>query len=74
MLTRLVAVALIRHRAVNATFTGDEIQRYPSAHVGIAVAAPNGLVVPVVRDADRATIQEIARRGPISSDAPATAS
>ncbi|HZO48612.1 MAG TPA: dihydrolipoamide acetyltransferase family protein [Gaiellaceae bacterium] len=61
VLTRLVAVALVRHPAVNATFTGEEIRRWPAAHVGIAVAAPNGLVVPVIRDADRRTIQEIAR-------------
>ena len=58
---KLAAVALVRHRAVNATFTGEEIQRHPAAHVGIAVAAPQGLVVPVVRDADRLTVQEIAR-------------
>ncbi len=62
VLTRLVAVALTRHRAINATFDGDTIQRHPAAHVGIAVAAPNGLVVPVIRGADRATIQEIARQ------------
>ena len=58
---KLAAAALVRHRAVNATFTGEEIQRHPAAHVGIAVAAPQGLVVPVVRDADRRTVQEIAR-------------
>ncbi len=58
---KLAAVALVRHRPVNATFTGEEIQRHPAAHVGIAVAAPQGLVVPVVRDADRLTVQEIAR-------------
>ena len=61
LLTRIVGVALVRHRAVNATFTGDEIHRHPGAHVGIAVAAPNGLVVPVIRDADRRSVQEIAR-------------
>ena len=61
LLTRFVGVALLRHRAVNATFTGDEIHRHPGAHVGIAVAAPNGLVVPVIRDADRRNVQEIAR-------------
>ncbi len=60
ILTKLAAVALTRHRAVNAVFTGDAIQRFPNAHVAIAVAAPNGLVVPVIRDADRRTIQEIA--------------
>jgi pyruvate dehydrogenase E2 component (dihydrolipoamide acetyltransferase) len=57
LLTRLVGVALVRHRAVNATFTGEEIHRHPGAHVGMAVAAPNGLVVPVIRDADRRSVQ-----------------
>jgi pyruvate dehydrogenase E2 component (dihydrolipoamide acetyltransferase) len=61
LLTRVVGVALVRHRAVNATFTADEIHRHPGAHVGMAVAAPNGLVVPVIRDADRRSVQEIAR-------------
>ena len=60
LLTKVAASALLRHPAVNAHFTGDKILRFPSAHVGIAVAAPNGLVVPVIRDADRKTIQEIA--------------
>ena len=60
LLTKVCAAALVRHPAVNAHFTGDKILRFPSAHVGIAVAAPNGLVVPVIRDADRRTIQEIA--------------
>jgi pyruvate dehydrogenase E2 component (dihydrolipoamide acetyltransferase) len=61
VLTKLVAIALTRHRQLNATFTGDEIHRFASAHVGLAVAAPNGLVVPVIRSADRLTIEEIAR-------------
>jgi pyruvate dehydrogenase E2 component (dihydrolipoamide acetyltransferase) len=60
LLTKVCAAALVRHRAVNAHFTGDRILRFPYAHVGIAVAAPNGLIVPVIRDADRRTIQEIA--------------
>jgi len=61
VLVKLAGAALMRHIPVNATFTGEEIQRHPSAHVGIAVAAPQGLVVPVIRDADRRTVQEIAR-------------
>ena len=60
LLTKVCAAALVRHPAVNAHFAGDKILRFPYAHVGIAVAAPNGLVVPVIRDADRRTIQEIA--------------
>jgi pyruvate dehydrogenase E2 component (dihydrolipoamide acetyltransferase) len=61
VLVKLAAVALSRHTPVNATFTGEEIQRHPAPHVGIAVAAPQGLVVPVIRDAGRLTVQEIAR-------------
>jgi pyruvate dehydrogenase E2 component (dihydrolipoamide acetyltransferase) len=60
LLTRLVARALMRHRAVNAHFVGDEIRRYATANVGIAVATPNGLIVPVIREAERKSVQEIA--------------
>ena len=60
LLTKVSAAALVRHRAVNAHFTGESIRRFSAAHVGMAVAAPNGLVVPVIRDADRKTIQQIA--------------
>ena len=60
VLTRVVASALMRHRAVNAHFADGKIMRFPSANIGIAVAAPSGLVVPVIRDADRKSIQEIA--------------
>jgi len=60
LLTKVCGAALVRHPALNAHFAGDKILRFPAAHVGIAVAAPNGLVVPVIRDADRRTIQEIA--------------
>ena len=61
LLVKLAAVALVRHPPVNSTYTGEEIHRHPAAHVGIAVAAPQGLVVPVVADADRLTVREIAR-------------
>ena len=60
VLTRLVAGALMRHRAVNAQFVEGEIRRYPTANVGIAVATPTGLVVPVIRETDRKSVQEIA--------------
>ena len=60
VLVKLAAVALTRHAAVNATFTGEEIQRHPTPNVGIAVAAPQGLIVPVIRDAARLTVQQIA--------------
>jgi pyruvate dehydrogenase E2 component (dihydrolipoyllysine-residue acetyltransferase) len=60
VLTRLVAAALMRHRPVNAHFSDGRVLRFPSANVGIAVAAPSGLVVPVIRDAHRKSVLEIA--------------
>lgn len=60
VLTKLVAVALMRHPAVNALWAGDSIHLYPTANVGIAVAIPNGLVVPVITSAERRSVAEIA--------------
>jgi pyruvate dehydrogenase E2 component (dihydrolipoamide acetyltransferase) len=60
LLTRVVASALVRHRPVNAHFSNGKVLRFSGANVGIAVAAPSGLVVPVIRDADRKSVQEIA--------------
>jgi pyruvate dehydrogenase E2 component (dihydrolipoamide acetyltransferase) len=61
VLTRVTAAALMRHRDVNAHYVNDEIRVYPSAGVGIAVAAPQGLIVPVIRSAERLSIVETAR-------------
>jgi pyruvate dehydrogenase E2 component (dihydrolipoamide acetyltransferase) len=60
LLTKICAMALMRHRAVNALYKGDSIELHPSANIGIAVAIPNGLVVPVIQSCERKTIAEIA--------------
>jgi pyruvate dehydrogenase E2 component (dihydrolipoamide acetyltransferase) len=60
VLTKLTAVALVQHRPVNAMFDGEEIRRFAAANVGLAVAAPAGLVVPVIRGVERLSIREIA--------------
>jgi len=62
LLVKVCAQALVRHREVNAEFAEDGIRRYPSANVGIAVAAPQGLVVPVVPGAERLSLAEVAGR------------
>jgi pyruvate dehydrogenase E2 component (dihydrolipoamide acetyltransferase) len=54
------AAALMRHREVNSQYTDDAILRFPTANVGLAVAAPQGLVVPVVLGAERLRLFEIA--------------
>jgi pyruvate dehydrogenase E2 component (dihydrolipoyllysine-residue acetyltransferase) len=60
ILTKVCAVALMRHRAVNALFAGDEIHLQPTANVGMAVAVPNGLLVPVLRSCETKTIPQLA--------------
>lgn len=59
LLVYIVARALQRHAHINATLSGDEIRILKNIHVGVAVAVPDGLVVPVVRDADSKSIAEI---------------
>src|SRR5262249_48130894 len=61
ILTKLAAVALLRHPELNAHFTGESVRRFPTANVGLAVAAPQGLVVPVIHSAERLTLAEIAQ-------------
>jgi pyruvate dehydrogenase E2 component (dihydrolipoamide acetyltransferase) len=53
------ARALTRHPRVNSQVTADGIAVLPDVHVGLAVALDNGLMVPVVRHADRLTLDEL---------------
>ena len=61
LLIRAVAGALRQHPAVNASWQGDYVRRYRRVHVGVAVAVDDGLITPVIRDADRKGVAEIAR-------------
>ena len=60
ILTKACAAALMRHRAVNVLWAEDAIELHPSANVGIAVAIEAGLVVPVIHQAERLSIAELA--------------
>jgi pyruvate dehydrogenase E2 component (dihydrolipoamide acetyltransferase) len=60
LIVRVCASALQRHPDVNVQFGGDAILRFPTANVGLAVAAPAGLVVPVIRSAERRSLAEVA--------------
>jgi pyruvate dehydrogenase E2 component (dihydrolipoamide acetyltransferase) len=60
ILTKACAAALMRHRAVNALWAEDAIELHPNANVGIAVAIEAGLVVPVIHQAERLAIAELA--------------
>ncbi|WP_430331881.1 dihydrolipoamide acetyltransferase family protein [Rhodococcus sp. ACT016] len=63
IVVRAVALALRAHPGMNASYDPEERGRtliHQRIHVGVAVASPSGLVVPVVRDADRAAVTTIA--------------
>ncbi len=60
VLTKVCAVALMRHREVNALYAGDAIELHPSANVGIAVATERGLLVPVIPGCETLTVAQIA--------------
>ena len=56
---KAVALALVRHRACNAWFQEDHIRYWNDVHVGMAVAIEDGLITPVIRNADMKTLSEI---------------
>lgn len=58
---KAAARALTLHPMMNSRFMGDEILLLKEVHIGIAVALPEGLVVPVIRDADKLPLKDIAR-------------
>jgi pyruvate dehydrogenase E2 component (dihydrolipoamide acetyltransferase) len=55
-----VARALKQHPRVNASIVDEQVRVYQRVHVGVAVALDDGLIVPVVRDADRKSLSAIA--------------
>ncbi|HET9000489.1 MAG TPA: dihydrolipoamide acetyltransferase family protein [bacterium] len=59
LIVRAAAVALREHPRINARWEGEAVRRLPEIHVGVAVSLDDGLVVPVVRQADRATLGQI---------------
>ena len=59
LLAKVCAQALMRHRDVNVQYTEDALLKFPTANVGIAVAAPQGLIVPVIRSVERLSLAEV---------------
>jgi pyruvate dehydrogenase E2 component (dihydrolipoamide acetyltransferase) len=61
LIIKSVAMALRKHPWVNAAWTGESIRLYDPVHIGVAVAVDEGLITPVVRNAHRKGIAEIAQ-------------
>ncbi|CCH52122.1 pyruvate dehydrogenase complex dihydrolipoamide acetyltransferase [Fibrisoma limi BUZ 3] len=57
---KAAAIALKQHPNVNASWLGDKIRKYHYVNIGVAVAIDEGLLVPVVRNADQKTLSTIA--------------
>jgi pyruvate dehydrogenase E2 component (dihydrolipoamide acetyltransferase) len=60
LLVRISALALVDQPELNVRLDGDTITQFDAAHIGIAVDTERGLLAPVVRDADRKSIHDIA--------------
>jgi pyruvate dehydrogenase E2 component (dihydrolipoamide acetyltransferase) len=60
LIVKAVALALRRMPECNASWEGDAIRHFHRVHIGVAVAIPDGLITPVVRDADMKGIGAIA--------------
>jgi len=58
---RAVALALSEHPEVNAHWMGDKIRQFNRVHVAMAVAIEEGLITPVIFDADQKSLHDISR-------------
>ena len=59
VIVKATALALVKHRACNAWFMDDHIRYWNEVHIGMAVAVEDGLITPVIRNADRKSLAEI---------------
>lgn len=62
LMIKVVAWALVRNPYINASFNGDSISLWKDVNVGVATAAPHGLIVPVLKGADHMGVSEINMR------------
>ena len=62
LITKAVAAALRRHPRLNATLVNQEVHLHENVNVGVAVNLDEGLIVPVIVDADRKDLGQIARQ------------
>ena len=61
VIVKATASALHRHPEINASFAGDRVKQFTRVHIGMAVALEDGLITPVIRDADTKSLLDIAQ-------------
>jgi pyruvate dehydrogenase E2 component (dihydrolipoamide acetyltransferase) len=62
LLVAIVAGVLAKHPRMNASWTGEGIHENPEINVGLAMAVDDGVVAPVIRNADKLPLGEIAKQ------------
>ena len=61
-IAKALSVALLEHPTVNATFDGKQVTLHGDVNLGMAVALPDGLIVPVLRAVNQMGLKEIRQR------------
>ena len=64
-IAKAVIISLKKYPDMNESLIGDKIVRYKSINLGIAVAAPGGLIVPVVKNANNKSIVELSKEASV---------
>jgi pyruvate dehydrogenase E2 component (dihydrolipoamide acetyltransferase) len=61
LVVKATAKALAKHRNMNASYAGDTIIQHPTVDIGIAVSLDQGLITPIIRDADKKALSTISQ-------------
>ncbi len=59
LVVKAVAASLKQHPNINSSWLGDKIRRYNYVNIGVAVAVEDGLLVPVIKNADQKSLTQI---------------
>jgi pyruvate dehydrogenase E2 component (dihydrolipoamide acetyltransferase) len=68
IIIKATALALRQHPEINASFAGDHIKQYSRVHIGMAVSLDDGLITPVLRDADLKPLDAISEEARMMAD------
>jgi len=68
IVVKAAALALRQHPDINASFAGDHVKQFTRVHIGMAVALDDGLITPVLRDADIKPLEEISEEARVLAE------
>ena len=61
LLLFIVTKTLVRHKEFNSHWENDSLKKYDDVHIGFAVDTPRGLMVPVLKNADKLSLPELSK-------------